>query len=188
MRQLQKFVPIFLLIGGCALRPDAEVMVYPTTWPPLRGSGSLGCNAFAGVYRTTGENAQRSPNGVNSPTLLSVLGLPGAKNSPFVSIQPNSEGSAYQLAPLDALEKPIAVTGVSEPVVCDEGNLVRHFGVGGYADGTNSKAKWTVTLSLTSNGFLVAHAIGNVQSSDLLFSSSTSYDLFYKFARAPGTE
>jgi len=188
MRQHEKFLPIFLLIGGCALRPDAEVMTYPTTWPPLRASHSVGCNAFVGMYRITGENAQRSRNGVNSPTLLSVLGLPGAKNSVFVSIQPNSEGNEYQLAPLDALEKPIVVTGVSVPVICDQGNLVRHFGVAGYADGTNSKAKWTVTLSLTSNGLLVAHAIGNVQSNDLLFSSSTSYDLFYKFARITGTE
>ena len=171
-----------LLIGGCALRPDAEVMSYPATWPPLRAAG-LNCDDFVGLYRGKGESAQARSNGVNNPTFLSTLGLPGPENTAYVSIQRHSEGNSYTVAALDVLEEPISGVAISEPIACTDGNLGRHFLRAGYADGSTKKSEFVVTLSLTSNGSFVAHSIGNVRTDDLMFRSSHNYDVFDKFAR-----
>jgi len=74
-RVLSVFFP--LLAAGCVYNLTPEKMSYPSGWPQVRPADSTSCEDFVGVYSANGENAQYSPNGANSPKLLTLLGLLG---------------------------------------------------------------------------------------------------------------
>jgi hypothetical protein len=173
-----------LVCEGCAYNLAPERMFYPTSWPPLRVSARTDCADFAGIYEALGENAQPSPNSVNGPTLLSVLGMPGSRETAYVSVQSTQNPGAWLAIPLNSAQEPIPSGGSSDRLACSGGNLVRNFARAGYADGANHKGETSVTLSLTASGSLVAHVVGTSQTYGLFSIATRAYDVLYKFRRS----
>jgi len=171
-----------LLAGGCVYSLAPRRMFYPAGWPPLQAP-DVTCNNVVGVYHAVGEYAQALPDMPNTrPTLLGILRQHSEPSASYVSIQPTSDDK-YQVSALDAEKQPITTTiGAREPLSCRGGSLVASFAGANYADGSSHKSDQTVTLSLASDGSLVANLRGTSQTSDLLSRATLSIDLLYKFA------
>ena len=173
------FLPV--LLSGCAYELKPETMFYPPEWAPLRSN--VRCEDFAGVYRVDGENAQRSPYGVNNPKLSGLLGLVSSKDAiAYVRIESAHEGEAIALAALDSAREPIPAVAV-ERIVCHDGNWVQHSQGSGYADGSSHRSETSTTISLARDGSLVAHVVGVAHTDDFLSHATRRFDVLYRFGR-----
>ena len=180
-----------LLATSCTFNLAPVHEAYPAKWRPLRSAGSSSCQDFVGIYDAMGERAQPMPNGANTPRLLSIVGLIrtadaayASLEAAYVSIQLAQDGSA-RMAALNSAKRPIVVAGMSEPLSCSGGGLVRDFTRSSYADGNSHDSHSHVTLSLTHDSALVVHVTGGSNTSDLLSDSKQNHDLFYRFTRSP---
>ena len=174
-----------VLLAGCTLPASRQQMYYPTYWAPILSEAARGCASIVGNFQAIGENAQASPNGLNSPTLMVVLGIaPRPNNYACAQLHLNKEQSILSVIASGGVENGSAHLAVA----CVGGNLTHQDKPGSsYSDGSDHSWSGSEVMSLANDGSLVVRTIGKATTDDLLFRSSLSYDNYYRFKPCAST-